>query len=135
MNSLLALFLIIFEALHEGLKVAGYYMASEIVEFIYLVGVSLMAFAWLNKKYIFKNANADRFIIVVIGFFLLRFALFDSVWNLAAGQDWDYYGRTKWYDRMMTVLGSWGWMLKAIAGVWGISWLMGWRNGIIKRSL
>ena len=68
--------------------------------------------------------------IVVIGFFLLRFCLFDSVWNLAAGQSWDYYGTTKWYDRVMTLLGSWGWMLKGIAGIWGTVWLMGWRNGV-----
>lgn len=132
MNLFLAFFLIVFEAVFEGLKTAGLYHASEIVELVYLAGVSLMAIAWLNKKYIFKEVKADRFIVIIIGFFLLRFALFDSVWNIAAGQRWDYYGGTKAYDRFMTTLGSWGWMLKGIAGIWGIAWLMGWRNGIKK---
>lgn len=135
MNLLLAFFLIITEAVFEGLKTAGYYVASELVEFVYLAGITLMAFAWLNKKYIFKEIRVDRFIIVLIGYFPLRFSLFDSVWNIAAGQDFFYYGNTKLYDMTMTKLGTFGWMLKGIAGIWGLSWLLGWRNGIIKRSL
>lgn len=135
MNLLLALFLILTEACFEGLRTRGYLIASELVELVYLAGVTLMAIAWLNKKYIFKDVSADRFMFVVIGYLLLRFSLFDSVWNIAAGQDLFYYGNTKLYDITMTKLGTFGWMLKAIAGVWGISWLMGWRNGIIKRSL
>lgn len=132
MNILLALFLIIFEAVFEGLKIGGNHVASEIVEFIYLVVISLTAFAWLNKKYIFKDVKADKFIVIVIGFFLLRFGLFDSIWNIAAGQEWNFYGSTKWYDQFMTKLGSWGWMMKAIATFWGIAWLIGWREGINK---
>lgn len=132
MNLILAFFLIVFEAVFEGLKTAGLYNASEIVEFIYLAGVTLMAIAWLNQKYIFKNVSADRFMFVVIGFFLLRFSLFDSIWNLAAGQDFFYYGSTKLYDITMTKLGTFGWMLKGIAGLWGIAWLMDWRKGIMK---
>ncbi len=132
MNLLLAFLLIAFEAVYEGLKTAGLHVASEMVEAVYLAGVTLMAIGWLNQKYIFKNVSADRFMFIVIGFFLLRFALFDSVWNIAAGQRWDYYGITKAYDRFMTTLGSWGWMLKGIAGLWGIAWLMDWRKGIMK---
>lgn len=132
MNLLLAIFLIITEAVFEGLKIAGYYVPSELIEFVYLTGITLTAFAWLNKKYIFKEIRADRFIIILTGYFLLRFSLFDSIWNIAAGQDWDYYGGTKLYDRLMIQLGGWGWMLKGIAGIWGIAWLMGWRNGIKK---
>lgn len=132
MNLLLAFFLIVLEAVFEGLKIAGFHHASEIVEFVYLVGVTLMAYAWLNRKYIFKEVKADRFIIIVLGYFLFRFSIFDSVWNIAAGQDFFYYGTTKWYDQVMTKLGTFGWMLKGIAGFWGIAWLMGWRNGIAR---
>jgi hypothetical protein len=132
MNLILALLLIILEAVFEGLKVVGYHVASEIIEAIYLIIVSLMAFGWLNRKYIFKDIKADRFIIIIIGFLLLRFAIFDSIWNIAAGQPWNYHGTTKLYDKIMSSLGSWGWMLKAIAGLWGISWLMNWREGIVK---
>lgn len=130
MNLLLAFLLIVLESTFEGLKIAGYHVASEMVEFVYLTGVTLMAIGWLNRKYIFKEIKADRFIVIIIGFFLLRFALFDTAWNIAAGQSWDYYGGTKLYDRVMVQLGAWGWMLKGIAGLWGIAWLLGWRNGI-----
>lgn len=132
MNLLLAFLLIVLEATFEGLKTAGYYVASEMVELVYLTGVTLMAIGWLNQKYIFKNVRADRFMFVVIGFFLLRFSLFDSIWNIAAGQDFFYYGSTKLYDQVMIQLGTFGWMLKGIAGLWGIAWLMGWREGIVK---
>lgn len=132
MNLLLALFLILSEACFEGLRARGYLVASELVELLYLAGVTLMAIAWLNRKYILKEVKADRYIIIIIGFFLLRFSLFDSAWNIAAGQDFFYYGETKVYDRIMIQLGGWGWMLKGIAGIWGIAWLMGWRNGIKK---
>lgn len=130
MNLLLAFLLIVLESTFEGLKIAGYHVASEMVEFVYLTGVTLMAIGWLNQKYIFKNVRADKFMFVVLGYFLLRFALFDLVWNIAAGQSWDYYGGTKLYDQIMIELGTWGWMLKGIAGLWGIAWLMDWREGI-----
>ena len=132
MNLLLALFLILSEACFEGLRARGCLIASELVELVYLAGVSLMAFGWLNRKYIFKEIKADRYIVIIIGYFLLRFGLFDTAWNIAAGQSWDYYGGTKLYDRVMVQLGAWGWMLKGIAGLWGIAWLMGWREGIVK---
>jgi hypothetical protein len=131
MNLLLAFLLIVLEGVFEGLKTAGLHYASEIVEVVYLTVVTLTAIAWLNKKYIFK-VKADRFMIVVIGYFLLRFSLFDSIWNIAAGQDFFYYGSTKLYDQVMTKLGTFGWMLKGIAGFWGIAWIAGWREGIVR---
>lgn len=135
MNLLLAFLLIVLEATFEGLKIAGHHVASEFVELVYLTGVTLTAFAWLNKidrKFIFRQVAVDRFIIILIGYFLLRFSIFDSVWNLAAGQSFFFYGSTKLYDITMTKLGTFGWMLKGIAGFWGIAWLMGWRNGIAR---
>ena len=133
MNLILALSLITLAAVFEGLKIAGHHVASEIVEAVYLVMVSLMAIGWLNRKYMFKDVSADRFMFVVIGFLLLRFAIFDSVWNMAAGQKWNYYGVTKAYDKFMNSLGSSGWLIKAIAGIWGIAWLMNWREGIARK--
>jgi hypothetical protein len=129
MNILLALFLIIFEAVFEGLKIQGFYLASEIVELIYRVGVSLMAFAWLERNTIRYNYNIlPSFLKLVVGYFLLRFALFDLIWNLSAGQHWDYYGTTKIYDKIMATLGGWGWFMKGCAGVWGLAWVTKWGN-------
>jgi hypothetical protein len=42
MNLILALLLITLEAVFEGLKIAGHHVASEIVEAVYLVMVSLI---------------------------------------------------------------------------------------------
>jgi hypothetical protein len=127
MNLLLALFLIIFEAVYEGIKTAGYHVASEIVEFVYLAGITFGLFAWINSV---KAFDYKPLVKILIGYVLLRFAIFDIIWNISAGREWYYYGVTKFYDKIMMALGSWGWMVKAIAGVWGISWLLGWQDGI-----
>jgi len=128
MNLLLALFLIIFEAVFEGLKTQGLHIASEMVEFTYLSVVTLMVLAFLNRKYVFKEPNLYSFIKILIGYLLLRFALFDSVWNIAAGQDIFYYGTTKLYDKIMTQLGAFVFILKFTSLVWGIAWLTKWGN-------
>jgi hypothetical protein len=63
---------------------------------------------------------------LIAGFVFVRYLVFDVVWNLVYGVKWDYYGTTKLYDRVMTKLGSWGWMMKAICGIIGICFLLGW---------
>jgi hypothetical protein len=62
---------------------------------------------------------------LIIGFVFVRFATFDITWNLARGVKWNYYGTTKWYDRTMTALGSFGYLLKFIAGFMGVCFLLG----------
>lgn len=67
---------------------------------------------------------------LIVGYILVCFALYDSIWNLTSiicGKKisiW-YYGTTKWYDRVMYQLGGFGWMLKAIAGIVGGVFLLG----------
>jgi len=129
MNLILALFLIIFEAIFEGLKTGGHHIASEMVEAVYLACVTFGLFAWINSV---KSFEYKPILRILIGYVLLRFALFDLVWNIAAGQDWFYYGITKAYDIFMAKLGGWGWFLKVVAGIWGVAWLMGWQDGIKK---
>lgn len=63
---------------------------------------------------------------LVIGFVFVRFLVFDVVWNIVRGVRWNYYGNTKLYDRIMIRSGSFGWFIKAIAGIMGIVFLMGW---------
>ena len=131
MNLLLAILLLL-EAVWEGLRTGGHLLAAEIVEFVYLAGVTIGLFAWLNWRQINSFFDRGKLIKVIIGYILLRFALFDIIWNISAGQDLFYYGTTKLYDRIMTSLGSWGIMWKCIALVWGVAWLLGWENGIGK---
>lgn len=128
MNLLLAIFLIVFEAVYEGLATGGNHITSELAEFVYLFGVSLMAFGWLNYRNFITAPKLNSFIKILIGYLLLRFALFDVIWNISAGQDLFFYGTTKLYDRIMAELGSFGLMLKCIALVWGIAWLTRWGN-------
>jgi hypothetical protein len=63
---------------------------------------------------------------LIVGMISVRFALFDVIWNISRGVKWNYYGRKKWYDRTMTKLGSWGWMMKVICGIVGVVFLLGW---------
>jgi hypothetical protein len=132
MNLLLAIFLIVFEAVFEGLKTGGHHIASEMVEAVYLSGVTFGLFAWLNWKQVNSFFDRQSIVRVLIGYVLLRFALFDLVWNISADQDLLYYGITKAYDIFMSKLGGWCWFLKIVAGIWGVAWLMGWQDGIKK---
>jgi len=127
MNLLLALFLLL-EAVFEGLRIGGHNLASEIVEDIYRIGIPLVFFSWAYRKYIFDFPKLPSLIKIFIGYLLLRFALFDSIWNISADQNLFYYGTVKVYDRFMTSLGTWGWMWKGISLVWGIAWLTKWGN-------
>jgi hypothetical protein len=129
MNLLLALFLIIFEAVFEGLKIAGHHIAAEFVEATYLFVITVGLFCWFNNV---KSFEYKPIVKILIGYVLLRFAIFDVVWNLAAGQSWNYYGVTKVYDKIMTELGSIGWLLKFIAGFWSIMWLTNYKNSANK---
>ena len=63
---------------------------------------------------------------LITGFVFVRFAIFDVTWNLARGVKWNYYGTTKLYDRIMTELGGFGWLMKFVLGIVGICFLMGW---------
>jgi len=62
---------------------------------------------------------------IIIGFVFVRFAVFDVIYNLSAGNKWYYYGTRKWYDRTMYKLGEFGWMLKGISGIIGTIFLLG----------
>lgn len=133
MNLLLAFILIVLEAVFEGLKTGGLYLYSEAVEFIYLILVTLMVFAWLNRRFVFNQPKIGMFIKVLIGYILLRFSLFDFIWNISAGQPLDYIGNTKLFDGALQFLKDmWGFsiivLIKSISGFWGISWLTKWGN-------
>lgn len=125
MNLLLAIFLLL-EAVYEGLRTGGHLLASEIVEVVYLAGITYLAFAYFYSRNILRSLPS--FTKILIGYVLIRFALFDNIWNISAGQDIFYYGVTKVYDKFMASLGSWGWMWKGISLIWGVAWLTKWGN-------
>ena len=128
---LVAIFLILFEACFEGLKLAGFHIASELVEMVYLSGITLGLFAYFSgqKSWPYKS----YFIKILIGYVLLRFAIFDVIFNLSAGLSLNYIGDTKLFDKGLNWLREmWGmspvWFLRGIAGFWGITWLTGYKQ-------
>jgi len=67
---------------------------------------------------------------ILIGYVLLRYALFDVVFNVCADLDLNYIGNTKLFDKGLAwVRDMWGmspiWFSRAIAGFWGTLWLLG----------
>ena len=103
------------------------------MEFVYLIAVFGMSFGWLNRRYYFEVPRTQSFTKVLIGYVLLRIALFDFIWNIAAGQSLDYIGFTKIYDQVQTaIVNMWGFstlvFIKSILAFWGLAWLIPWGN-------
>lgn len=136
MYLLVALFLIVFEAVPEGLALGGHKTIAGIIEAIYLAGITLTVFAYItvsypNKPYTSRYLTFDlNFWWIILGYVLLRFALFDIIHNISAGIPTFSVGSTKVFDIVMSKLGSWGWFLKFCCALPGITFLMGWQHGI-----
>jgi len=138
MNLLVALFLIIFEAVSEGLYDRQKKTIAGVIEFIYRAVVTLIIFAWLTNYWHINTTAADYW-VTVVGYVILRFAIFDVIYSLARGNTGIFYiGNTKLYERALVWLIDKGKVsysliifVKFIALVWGISWLMGWQHGIV----
>jgi len=120
------LIIILIEAVSEGLLKRFNSSINEVIfdAWIQWVIALMMFFIWFIWA-----VHFDGYYVpiekMIIGFVFVRFATFDVAINLAWGQPWYYYGVTKWYDRTMFQLGSFGWMLKAIAGIVGGVFLLG----------
>ena len=120
-----AIAIILTEAIGEGL-LKRFGLLEEIFDAWTQWVIALLMFGvWLVIALQF-NEYFVPVVKLILGFIFVRFAIFDIAWNLSRGVEWDFYGTTKWYDRVMYELGSFGWFLKAIAGAVGIVFLMGW---------
>lgn len=130
-----ALLFIAFEAIGEGLILRHSRAISEVIfDWWVQILIALLLFtAWLL---IAVKMNVDYSVIkLVVGFVLLRFAVFDPILNISAGLNINYIGKTKLYDRVLNWIATkWGmggiWFPRAIALFWGCAWLLdfdGWR--------
>jgi len=138
MNLVVALFLIVFQAVHDGLQMKDQKSIAGLIKFFYSVVIALVLFAWVTSEVIF-DCNTDTYIVTIIGYILLRFAIYDPIINRIIRQKWYYIGTTKYFDKFQ----RWFFnktripvyyafvLIKPICGFWGFSWLMGWRFGII----
>jgi hypothetical protein len=127
-----SLFLILFEAIHEGLALKGHKTIAGVIEGFYLVVVSTIVLLWVAGIVVF-GISAIPFIRIIAGFVLLRFAVFDIVFNAFAGLPLFFIGTTKLIDKF------WQWffgitkfpvthfffMVKLIALCIGLSFLLG----------
>jgi len=122
---LYAILFICFEAIGEALIKRRYpesFIFNSALQWIISVSlfvIWLFAIALPFDKYYVPDWK------LIAGFIFVRFLVFDVVWNVVRGVEWNYYGTKKWYDRTMTKLGSWGWFMKAICGIVGIVFLIG----------
>ncbi len=116
-NIYFALLLIIPEALYEGLR-SKHPRISFAIEFLFRLCIAVIIFGSVTL-------NSDNFTYHVFGYVLLRFAIFDFVYNLSSELPILFVGSTKLYDQglskvpMHLVL-----FVKGIALFIGIVWLL-----------
>ena len=127
---LIALFLIIFEAVPEGLALGGHKSIAGIVEVIYLFVITISIFEHVSGYSFRWWKTPQNFFLVLVGYILLRFAIFDIIHNLSAGLPVFYIGSTKLFDIIMAKLGNWGWFVRLCCVLPGIAFLMEWQYGI-----
>ena len=121
-----AIAIILIEAVTEGLLKRFNSPVNEIIFDAWIQWIIALMFfgSWFIWAIHFDGYYVPTWKIIT-GFVFVRFALFDVIWNISRGVKWNYYGTTKLYDRIMFELAEWGWMLKAIAGIMGICFLLG----------
>lgn len=121
-----AIIIIAFEAITEGLL-----KRYSLAEFIFESWVQWIIALFLFGIWLIIAFNFNGYYIplwkMIIGFVFVRFMIFDLLWNIARGVRWNYYGTTKLYDRIMTRLGGWGIFAKAVFGIIGCCFLLGWQ--------
>lgn len=128
---LASILLILLEAIPEGLADRGLKTIAGVIEFVYRAMVTLIVFAWLIGFHLF-HVEYENLFYIIGGYLLLRFAIFDVVYNLIRGLSIFYIGTTKLYDKV------WQWffkvtgfpkdqffsMVKFIAILIGVTWLL-----------
>ena len=121
-----AIAIILIEAVTEGLLKR---LNSPVNEVIFDAWIQWVIALMLFGSWFIWAIHFDGYYVptwkIITGFVFVRFAIFDVTINIAWGQKWNYYGTTKLYDRIMFELAEYGWMLKAIAGIMGICFLLG----------
>lgn len=123
--------LISLEAVYEGLKVRRKHVASELIETVSRAIPYLLLPAWLFGIQSPFEVTPQAYLKVIVGMLFLRAAIFDIIFNKAAGLKLSYTGTTKLFDKLqqkITYLWGYGTLqfIKAILGFWGTTWLLNW---------
>jgi hypothetical protein len=101
-----------------------------------IAGVVAVVYAFFTGfRYTYTNMHTVvEYLFILAGYFLLRFGIFDIIFNISAGQEIFFRGSTKLYDILMGKLGSWGWFIQFCCALPGIAFLMEWRYGINRNT-
>jgi len=126
---LTALIIILSEAIAEGLVKRHCEKLSDI---IFKGWVQILILAILFLTWIAVAIRIDSYypvIKMIVGYILLRYALFDVVFNVSAGLGINHIGTTKLYDKILSwIRDMWGigtiWFTKVIALFWAVAWLL-----------
>ena len=138
---LIATLLILFKAIPDALYDRGYKTLSKYIRYWYDAAFYIVVFVFATNHYTINHGiiNPD-FWYIIIGALLLRWALFDLVFNLMKKNPVFYIGTTDPLDRLF------GWFFrktgidsrhflagfKFIALCIGFAFLMGWFDGLVK---
>lgn len=140
MNLLIALFLIVFKAVFDGLRDKGKKGIAGLISSIYYAITILIVFAWcMGIQTFLPEYRSDNYIVTIIGFLFIRFGLFDPLYNAIVGKNpVNYIGRTKYWDKLIRRICKWAkfpveWVIVVRVPFLciGISYLLDWRFGII----
>jgi hypothetical protein len=136
MNLLIALFLITFKAVKDGLNMRGLKTWAGRVEIVYLAAIVLMVYAYAHSipSWWFPK---DTYLVSIIGFVFLRYGIHSFIVNAIAGQELSYIGHTKdtdkagiWLFNRFHISKSLLIFTKGISALVGLSLLAGFRHGI-----
>jgi len=97
---LLALFLIAFEAIPEGLADRGKKALAGAIEFIYTAVITIALFAYISAIQPLICTTTPLWVLI-IGYVFMRFAVFDLFYNAARGIHLLSTGNTKLSDRIL----------------------------------
>lgn len=131
MNLLIAFLLIIFEAVPEALCQRGNKTIAGVIEFFYRAAFTILLFAGPVAIWYF-SFYSTHYWYVISGYILIRFAIFDLIYNLVAGNVPFYIGTVKLSDKVQRVFFRWTkfspehfmFMVKLLTLIIGIVWIL-----------
>lgn len=106
---MILLFTILFNslnALSDGLYDEGRKALSGVLKFLYIAPIIIICLLTLNGNNWITDTSKD-FISVAISFLLVRYFLYDPVYNLTRGLNIFYIGNTKIYDKVHRIIFYW----------------------------
>lgn len=136
---LIVLFLITAEAISDAFYDNGSKTLSGVFEFILKAVMTLVVLLWIygiDSVFVYDLPLWQ----LIGGYVLLRFALFDAVYNLVRGLRIFYIGNSKIYDKLLGWFFRWSGihsvhflaMFKFIALLISVTWLLN-INGLIEK--